>query len=128
MIQASSRAAPGPASCLICVDMCPQLMPSLRTCLQTAGARSQDARCLLLPSFFLLSFAPAPRLHPQVQTVGSGYIQLPPQKRFEGGRIMQPPTVSVSVQPGWRVCAERASPAKSLRSALAELCCVVLAD
>lgn len=32
----------------------------------------------------------------QVQTVGSGFIQLPPQKRFEGSRIMQPPTVSVS--------------------------------
>lgn len=32
----------------------------------------------------------------QVQTLGSGFIQLPPQKRFEGSRIMQPPTVSVS--------------------------------
>eukprot|EP00775_Hariotina_reticulata_P005954 gene5954-6193_t len=30
----------------------------------------------------------------KVQTVGSGFIQLPPQKRFEGSRIMQPPTVS----------------------------------
>jgi hypothetical protein len=31
----------------------------------------------------------------QVQTVGSGYIQLPPQKRFEGV-VVQPPTVAVS--------------------------------
>jgi hypothetical protein len=37
-----------------------------------------------------------PPLPSQVQTVGSGYIQLPPQKRFEGGAIAQPPTLSVS--------------------------------
>jgi hypothetical protein len=32
----------------------------------------------------------------QVQTVGSGYIQLPPQKRFEGV-VVQPPTLAVSI-------------------------------
>lgn len=34
----------------------------------------------------------------QVQTVGSGFIQLPPQKRFEGSRIMQPPTLAVRLR------------------------------
>ena len=33
----------------------------------------------------------------QVQTVGSGYIALPPQKRFESPVIMQPPTVAVRI-------------------------------
>jgi hypothetical protein len=36
----------------------------------------------------------APLRPPQVQTVGSGYIQLPPQRRFEKPALFQPPTVA----------------------------------
>ncbi|KIY94466.1 hypothetical protein MNEG_13497 [Monoraphidium neglectum] len=31
----------------------------------------------------------------KVPVLGSGYIQLPPQKRFEKPLVMQPPTVAV---------------------------------
>jgi hypothetical protein len=36
-----------------------------------------------------------PSVSPQVPVLGSGYIQLPPQKRFEKPLVMQPPTVAV---------------------------------
>jgi len=47
--------------------------------------------------------ASSPSLRPlqyaQAPIVGSGFIQLPPQKRFERPLVMQPPTIAVSSDP-----------------------------